>query len=223
MPFTPPLPSLASRNISLSARGSYRCTLVDHTNNRQIRCESRLERNVYMVILAHRDIESLHEQPPAVQYIDENGVVHEHTFDALVRMSDGTRIAIDVKPRQRVVLSGLPEVHRMIKTQVGSGFAHRYLIRTEDHAHPVDVANAELILRARRLSNHAADIAVRDLVEDLRGWCRFGDLIAISGVGANAFDALVRLIDEGVLAIRDRVRISYDCLVGSADWLPLVR
>ena len=52
---------------------------------------------------------------------------------------------------------------------------------------------------------------------NLQGWCRLGELADISGLGASAFDAFVRLIDEGVLTVRDRARISHDCLVGTAD------
>lgn len=216
MSFIPPSPSLASRQISLTSRGSYRHTLVDASANRIIRCESRLERNFFIILLARRDISELVEQPPAVKFIDDYGRQHLHTFDGLATTTDGVRIAIDIKPAHRVRPSGLLDVHRAIKAQVGAAFADRYVIRTEEHIHPTDVANSSTVLRARRLPDRSADIAVRDLADRLTGWCRLGDLVAASEAGASAFDAVVRLIDEGVLTVREQALISYDCQIGNS-------
>ncbi|MBS1165140.1 MAG: hypothetical protein H6R00_1165 [Proteobacteria bacterium] len=216
MLFIPPLPSLATRRISLSSRGGYRHTLVDASTNRLIRCESRLERDLYTILLARRDIAAIHEQPPAVRYTDDDGVQHSHVFDALLNSLDGSRIAVDVKPRHRVQPSGLVDIHRYIKAQIGVRFADRYLIRTEDHIHPVDVANAETILRARRVPDTGVDVTIRDLIQTLHGWCRLGDLVEASHAGAVGFNSLVRMIDEGVLTLRDHTRISYDCQIGAA-------
>ena len=146
-------------------------------------------------------------------YLDETGRRACHTFDVLVAMKTGTRIAVDIKPRDKVERSRVAVVQRLIREQVGTDFADKYVVRTEDHLHPDDVADARWILRARRLANAAADAAVASLLPSMHGWCRLSDLVAAAGMGAAAFNAAVRAIANGFIEVRDCARISLDCLV----------
>ena len=186
---------------------------MDHARNREFVYESTLERDFLVVSLASPEVVDIHEQPPPVSFVHDDGRVAWHTFDMLLRLRDGRRAATDVKPKGKVVRSGILEVHRLIREQVGAQFADLYLVRTEDHVHPDDVADGELLLKARRLADSDADSTVSRLVGCLHGWCRMSDLVLAAGIGGPAFNAAVRLVGDGVLEVRDRERISLNCFV----------
>lgn len=213
---TMPEPSRASRSIALRSTASFRGSIVDLQRNREFNFESKLERDHLHIILAHPDVAEVHEQPSAVTYVGETSRNPGHTFDVLVVMKSGTRVAVDIKPRDKVERSRVAVVQRLIRDQVGTAFADRYVVRTEDHLHPDDVADARWILRARRLANATADAAVTSLLPSMHGWCRLSDLVAATGMGAAAFNAAVRSVADGLIEVRDRARISLDCLVRRA-------
>ncbi|WP_292516637.1 hypothetical protein [Mesorhizobium sp.] len=202
--------------MSLRSTASYRGTVVDHARNREFVYESKLERGFIYISLASSLVEDYLDQPPPVEYSDENGRLAMHTFDAFVDLVDGTRAAVDVKPKSKVVKSGVLQVQRLIEQQHGKSVADVYLVRTEDHIHPDDEADAKLLLRARRLLCEKADAVVAGLAVGLHGWCRLRDLVAASGIGGDAFNAIVRLIGIGGLEVWDDARISYECFVRRA-------
>lgn len=186
---------------------------MDHRRNREFTYESKLERDFLHISLASNDVVDLHEQPPAVDYLDEDERPAKHTFDFLLSLRAGRRVAVDIKPRAKVERSGILTTQRLIKEQVGSAFADKFLVRTEEHLHPDDVHDSRLILRAWCLGSSEADTVLADLVHRLRGWCRLADLIAATGMEGAAFNAAVRLIGAGVLEVRENARISYECFV----------
>lgn len=213
MSWTPPEPSEASRKPALRSTASFRGAVVDHARNREIVYESTLERGFIYISLASGIVKEFFDQPNPVKFVHENGKPGKHTFDALLILENGTRAAIDVKPANKVAKSGIREVQRLIKKQVGAVFADIYLVRTEEHIHPDDVHDAQLLLRARRLACDSSDALVGNLANSLHGWCQLRDLVAASGIGGDAFNAAVRLIGDGVLEVRDFARISYECFV----------
>lgn len=190
--------------------------MVDHTRNREFVYESKLERGFILISLASGLVEDYLDQPPPVDFVDEDGRMATHTFDALVTLTDGTRAPVDVKPKKKVVRSRILEIHRLIEKQFGSTFADVFLLRTEDHVHPDDVYDAQLLLRARKLACAAADAVVAKLASDLHGWCRLRDVVAASGIGGAAFNAAIRLVADGALEVRDCARVSYKCFVRRA-------
>lgn len=214
--FTPPEHSRATRRITLRNRSTFRGALVDHMRGREFVYESKLERDFLEIVLADVDVVEVDEQPPAVSYRDRNGVLRTHTFDALVVVKGGRRVAVDVKPRQKVEKSGIRETQRLIRDQVGTAFADVYIVRTEDHMHSADVLDARLVSRARRLPDPDADIAMRELLRHMHGDCRLRDLVDAAGSGAKAFNAAVRLIGARIIEVRDETRISLDSVVRPA-------
>ena len=205
--------SRASRPIPLRSTASYRGTIVDRTRNRAFNYESHLERDFLYVMLASPDVADVHEQPPPVHYKDQSGRQRKHTFDALLLLRDGRRVAVALKPSERVARSGIQSTLELIRAQVGSSFADLYVLRTEQHVHPNDAADARLVLRARGLADPMADRIAVELAAKLAGWCRLGDLARAIGAGGAGFNAVVRLIDSGVLIVKDRTPISANCLV----------
>lgn len=211
-----PEPSRASRNFALRSTASYRGSLVDHGRNRQFNFESLLELDHLYIALTHNEVADVEEQPSPITYVGPDGQPAIHTFDALVTLKNGRRIAVDVKPRSKVERSGIRTVQRLIRDQIGTGFADAFVVRTEDHLHPDDVWDARWTMRARRLADPRADAAVQALLPCLHTWCRLRDFVAAVGIEAAGFNAAVRLIALGLLEVRDRVRITHDCFVRRA-------
>jgi hypothetical protein len=197
----------------LRSTASFRGSLVDHAGNREYLYESKLERGFIYISLASGLVVDYLDQPPPVDFIDEDARIRTHTFDALLKLADGTRVAVDVKPKNKVERSRILVIQRLIEDQVGTAFADIYLLRTEDHIHPDDVHDARLLLRARSLACAASDAVVAKLACGLHGWCRLRDLVAASAIGGSAFNAAVRLIGLGVLEVRDCAPVSYECFV----------
>lgn len=92
-PYTPPLPSAASRKISLRSKGSLRGSLVVSVDEiRQVAIESHIEKSVLLWLATHPEVVRIQEQPAAVPYMDHDDVLRHHTFDLLVHFVDGRRI-----------------------------------------------------------------------------------------------------------------------------------
>jgi hypothetical protein len=174
--------------------------------------ESLGERDFIFICLADPRVEDIQAQPPAVTYVDSDGFQRKHTFDFLVKRS-GLWIAVAIKPSRKLASSDLERIVALIRSQVGTRFADRYVILTEQHLHPDDVYNATLIYRARRIPNASADAAIRSLVDKLWGRVRIDDLVRLSGLEGAAFNAVVRLIGSGALRCCDGSRIRPDSIV----------
>ena len=211
--WTPPMPTFASRSPPLRSTASYRGLMVDHARNQEFVYESKLERGFIYICLASDLVEDFLEQPDPVEFVYDDGRPGRHTFDALLTLADGFRAAVDLKPVDKVERSQILDVHRLVREQHGAAYADIYLLRTEEHVHPDDVHDARLLLRARRLACDASDDIVANLARCLLGWCRLRDLVAVSGIGGDAFNAAVRLIGKGMLEVQDGARVTYECFV----------
>jgi len=161
------------------------------------------------ILLARQDITQVIDQPPAVSYKDQTGKTRSHIFDFLAVTFDGKRIAIAVKPECKLEKSGIQDTVSLIREQVGRRFADHYLIRTERQITRNRVANAELILRSRLCRNEADVAKMHELISSLHGATSISSLVAHSGLGARAFNAVVCLIDLGDLQTVGDIRIGY--------------
>lgn len=208
-----PAPSLSSRRLKLRSRGASRVQIVGGAVPTMIVCESDLERKAVYVLLADPDVVELREQPPAIEYIDRQGVKRTHTFDMVVTRRDGSRIAVAVKPSHRAERSGLRATLALIAAQMPRHFADGVQLLTEQQLHRDAVHDALLIHTMRRRPNPAHDEQLRALVAQLAGQATVRSLVAASGLGSHGFGSVVRLIAEGTLAIIGRRRIGYDTVV----------
>jgi hypothetical protein len=210
--WSPPAPSLSTRDISARSQGSGRATKIGGVSPRQIRCESGLEAKALTMLLARRDVVDVHEQPTKVTYIDTDQVEREHTFDFLATMADGRKLAIQVKPAEKVQKYGWKALIERIATH-GDGTADGYLLVTEKQIPPYALHNAKLIRAARRGARSDHDDVIRGIVVDINGRVKIADIVALSGLEGEGFRAIVRLIDLGELTIMARTRIDYPALV----------
>lgn len=202
-----PAPSLATRNISRRSKGSGRAVVVGGLDHREIHCESLLEANVLATLLADKQrVLDVQEQPGVVAYVDIEGRDRAHYFDFLVTMRDGRRIAIAVKPEKRS--ARLENDFDQIIRYAGP-FADAYLLVTDTSLTEHSVYNAWLILAARRDHNPEADAKVSAVAASLHGQIAIEDLVDACDIGAPAFHAIVRLIDNGELRLSAHGRIDY--------------
>jgi hypothetical protein len=208
-PYTPPLLSLASRNISLRSKGSMRGSYVSIREIRRVDIESSIEKSVLLWLATHPDIVRIQEQPPAVPYIDREGVLRHHTFDILAEFADGRRIFYSVKDERHARKHDVAGFLRHIAPQIPHTLADGVTLYTERMISPAMISNARLIHAVRRDPPHAADRAVLDLVAEIQGTVLIADLVAASTHGPAAFRAIVRLIAQRVLQLTADERIDY--------------
>lgn len=199
--------SIASRRPPARSRGFCRGSVVDFAANRALVYESGLERDFACMLMADRRVVRIHDQPPAVVYETPDGHLRKHTFDFLVTLRDGLRVAFAVKPSVRVGKSGIEDVLALVRRQAPKGFADRFLLRTEQHITKDRAFNARWILRARRGRNQTDVAAMAERVATLNGRARLADIVTASGLGARGRNALVCLIDEGAVELETNNRI----------------
>lgn len=208
-----PHPSKAARKISGSSPKNYRGSTIDHARNVELSFESLLELAALLIWLASGRTANILEQPPAIEYYDDDGVLHHHFFDFLAVMNDGLRVLVDVKPAALVASSGILKVQQKIREQHGKKVADRILLRTEEHMHRDDVADAKLILRATRMECAEADEAVSRLVSNTSGWLLISEIVEATGLTFKAFNSILRLVRAGVLEPLGDRRLGYDAYV----------
>lgn len=206
----PPGPSVATRIPSRRSRFSARSSIVGGAEPRRIHCEGGVEEKGAYVFVTHRDVADVYEQPAPVKYVDENGKARRHTFDFLLLLKDGRRIAVAIKPAE--FREKWEPIIRRIAGQMSRKFADAAILLTESDLHSDLVHNAMLIHAVRRDPPGAHDDQMRDLVRGLNGSVRIGDLVEHSGLEGRGFRAVVRLIADGDLDISGG-RIGYSTQV----------
>lgn len=175
--------------------------------NRELVNESWLEGGVGCCLEADRNVVELRDQWPAVEYVDQHGEVHTHTFDWHVTHKDGKRFAIDARPRAR--LGNLPDVIALIRKQrAHREFADGMAIITERDFTNDDVVNAKQVLRSRLHRDEGEmNAAVKEL-RSVRGTVYFGDLVRKAPVEAYRRMAMWGMIDLGILLPVERQRVN---------------
>jgi hypothetical protein len=198
--------SRSSRNVHSKSRGACRPSVVVH--NREIMCESGLERDAALIIAADPDVVELREQPPAVAWVDAEGTLTRHTFDLLATLRSGKKIAIAVKPMEVAKRTRFLQTLSLIAQQLPRSFADGVKLVTDydlpqDHVH-----NAVLFKQSLRTSNPAHDELIKRLLAEHK-YATIGQIVEASDLEGQAFQAIIRLIATGVVRVIDNARIGY--------------
>lgn len=209
-----PLASVASRLPPKKSAGSFRGSIVNPRTNREIVFESTLERDMAYILPNLPTVVGVRDQVGPVEYVDEDGVFREHTFDFVADHADGSSTAIAVKPARRVGPSGIEKTLGLISTQQPRT-ADRFVVRTGDHITRDRAANARLLHRALRTWNEADIADVMAVASTLRGTAPIRAMVATSRTFGHGFMAVACLIAHGVLehvspgpiSIESRVRL----------------
>lgn len=208
----PPRASVASRRPAKKSRASFRGSLVNPRTNREIVFESIPERDLIYNALTTPSVADLREQVGPVEYVDENGEIHQHTIDLVADMKSGTSTAFFVKPAQKVESSGIRRTVDFIRSQQPN-IANQFCIRTEEHITRDRSANARLLHRALRSRDSNDIAAVLGFANTLRGSMTIRDVLSVTRNDGFGFMALLCLIADGVLEHVGPGRISRTSLV----------
>ncbi|MER5173715.1 hypothetical protein [Thioclava kandeliae] len=146
-----PEASHATRPIARRSKGSLRGSIVaalpGFPRPRIIQFESALEYAFLCLMLERDDVYHIQEQPPAVAFSDADGRPAHNTFDFLITLTSGERIAVAIKPMSRVLRLNFVSQLENIAAAVSKRFADRVLLVTEQHIERPKAADA-----ARRLA-----------------------------------------------------------------------
>ncbi len=215
--YCPPSPTVAGlmfpARSKLTVRGFTLAMTPAEQRWRQIISASQGERETCLLSLAMPDLWNLIDQPKPVSFVDVDGRQRTHRFDYLAVFKNGRRVAIAVKPAERVERLKFKATLQAIKRDLPIGFADQVALVTERGRHKVEVRNAELLNFFRRCADEEADNVVVDLINGLLGEVSINDLIEKSGLGARAFRAAFRAIYAGRLIANTRENISINSIV----------
>ncbi|MCC8944191.1 hypothetical protein H8A97_03515 [Bradyrhizobium sp. Arg62] len=187
----PTAPSLGSRQPALRSRYSSIGFMVE--DGRVLNFESRPERFAGEAFAMDPTIEFVLEQPPRVAYRDGGRGLH-HTFDFYTKKVCGTRTFTAIKHSRRVERSGIRRTIKLIAEQIGRGLADEIALLTELDFSATERFNAELAHEIKRDPVPAHDEHVRQIAAELQGVVTVSDVVAISGLAAEGFRSIVRLI-----------------------------
>lgn len=205
-----PAASQGSRRISARSRGSARASLpITYGGSyHMISVESGLEYNWAIVIDGLLRPKYFIEQPPAIDFLDVDGVRRRHTFDFYIETEE-SRIYIQVKPLKFVERDMWEATMGLIATQLSADEVDEVLLLTDEDLHPDMIANAKLMRYVRRCPALAAEDNFVEILRRDDSIRTIGELVSASGLDGVAFVASLRLIDHGLLTVLDEGRISY--------------
>jgi hypothetical protein len=218
-----PSRSVATRRPDESPRWSGRPILVEPNDNRELIGESDLEAKAALILLARPDCARLFEQPAPVPYRDLEGIMRRHTFDLLLVLKSGCRIAVAVKPKAIAEKHGLKALFTLIARQMDPAFANGALLMTDAMMSREDVQNGGLIHDARRLPDPELDARVRAVVEGLNGASTIACIVRAAGLEDHdqGFYTVARTIGDGILVPTRRGLIDLNMTVRRAvHWGP---
>jgi hypothetical protein len=162
-----PLPSLASREMSLHSAVSVHGYLP--INGRKVWYESMLERCRGVLARLRLDVVSIAEQPPAVEYVDDDGRRRPHVFDFKFDTTTLGRVLIAVKPSDRVVKTGVDRIVELTREQLSPSVADGVGLFTEEALSIVDLFNADAVNMATRDPCPEDDAVLDKVLRKLKG------------------------------------------------------
>lgn len=180
---------------------------------RQIISASQHERATCLLALADPNLWNLHDQPRPVAYIDATGRQRSHRFDYLAEYREGSKVAMAVKPSERVERLDFRSTLAAIRRDLPKGFADKVCLITERNHHPKEVQNAELLNFFRRCPDQEIDELVAERTIGLTEELSIGELIQPLDLGARGFRAVFRAIYAGLLKANTRELISINTIV----------
>jgi hypothetical protein len=212
--FRPPMESRATRKVIKKSNASCRVIVVAklpaHDRLRRYVLESRLEEKVFYLFQARPDVQDIIEQPTRVGYIGTDGKHKYHTFDFLVVLNDGRKIAIAVKPDELLGKSNLIGELQAIQSSLPRGFADEIEYVTDRDIDRVSAINAQRLCEFRRISDDHADETVAGLISQLKGRVPISEIVEQSKLKGRAFRAVFRALFDGSLEAIEHCIINFE-------------
>ncbi|MEP5760627.1 MAG: hypothetical protein ABJ327_15205 [Litoreibacter sp.] len=203
IPDLTPLPYRGNRKINPRSRGSTRIFAVwlDLTTKtpRKYGFDSQVECHNAALTMVDPDIAQVHEQFGPVPFIDDDGKPANHYIDLLITQKNGRKIAVAVKPTQRLK-SGrfMRELEALSKT-MPDGIADELRLVTELCIPRAEAFNAIMYQRFALCPDPDVDARLLDVLSSVSGDISICDLAAQCRAGGRAFRVVVRGLFEGKL------------------------
>ncbi len=206
--FTRPLPSRATRKPPARSKSSSRGHVTGGSGSsgapsRMRYFESKREQDALYMLLARPDVVDIWDQPPPISYCDATGRKRSHTFDFLITLIDGRRIAIAVKPAAIVERTGFRETLQRIRAAAPLSYANEVVLITERSYTPSAARNAQKLHEFRRTPDPEADEVIAAIARGLSSPTTIAELVEASGLGGRAFRAAFKAIYAGMLRVID--------------------
>lgn len=192
-----------SRKIQSRSRVSARGILVSRFRNSSrlslTGYESSTERAFFLVAVTDPNTADIVEQPFTLRYIDASGRTRRYTFDYLVTMRDGRRIAVEVKNSTQASKPKVVGRIREAASRLVPEHADEVFLFTEKCFTRTQIENAEQFLNCQREVDPEADRRLSTAISTLRGSVTVTDLIEVSGLAECGYPAVVRAMYDGSL------------------------
>lgn len=187
---------MAHKNSKRGTRG----TIISSIEQIDLQYWSELEQRAAAILLADPTIREIRCQFPTVEWVDEEGEVHEHRFDYFAVYYDGTQRAFNVKYEK-----DKSEVDAVFDALKGVDLGFEMIWVNETMATLGCFQNAMSILTARENYNAEDNLDALLSLEGIHGAVYFHSLFKGARNLADRREALLNLIDRGVIVIANEL------------------
>lgn len=207
-----PIPYQGCRSINPRSRGSCRIFAVfpdlPSGKPRTYGLDSQIEYHHLALTLVDPTVAQVQEQVGPVPFLDETGKPANHYLDLVITKKDGRRIAVAVKPIDRLA-SGrfVRELNQLVRT-MPTGLVDELRLVTEQSFSRSDAFNAIMYLRFSLTPDFEADERVTDALATVNGAVTIGDICRLCNCGGRAFRSVIRALFEGELTKISKGRIN---------------
>lgn len=201
---TLPLMSRATRKIATRSRFSCRgwTWITRKSDGRRIRVqfESLLELLTIQMTATLPNFVDLIEQPFEVTFVDSMGNPGKHHIDLLVILDDGQKLAVAVKPAEKVTAK-FRETLAAVKRYLPDELANDLVLVTDQDFTRAQAQNALRYVEFTKCSDAEADDTVARAIKSLRGIVTMNDLACLTGLAGRGYRAAFRAAFHGQLHV----------------------
>ncbi len=184
---------------AISARGILVARIRGAKRLTRIGYESSLERSFALIALADTNSVDIVEQPFTLRYVDTIGKMRRYTFDYLVTMRDGRRIAVEVKHSQQARKQKVIAKIGDAASRLVPDYADEVFLFTERNFTRTQVENAEQFVNCQREIDPDADDQLGATIAGLKGSITVSDLVKVSDLAELGYPAVIRAMYNNLL------------------------
>jgi hypothetical protein len=202
--------SVGDRTPTPRQRGSMVGFIVDPFRRRKVYYESKLEKLLLTVLIAHPDVVDVAEQQRVFYHL--GGERRPHWMDAVVTWKSGRRVAYpmkysrQIKPKLRATITAIAD-------QLGAGFADDYRFLTEKDVHLLDAANSAKVIDCAADFDFEAQEAIKRFLGTCGPEVSLAACDAWVGDGNRGSRAAIALVQAGLLAVPVGINVGRDAVL----------
>lgn len=217
MPDVNPIPYQGNRKINPRSRGACRifATWLDSVAHipRIYGFDSQVEYHHGALTLINPSVAQVQEQFGPIPFTGDDGRPANHFIDLLITHHDGRRVAVAVKPTERLKSGRFLRELNALERTMPSGTADELVLVTENCFSRADAFNAVMYQRFALCPDPAVDERLQDVLSTVSGDISICDLARLCRAGGRAFRVIVRAIFEGSLLKLSTGRINLFTMV----------